>query len=213
MLPFSPRKETVMTTTFKARSFPLSGLNGISDKTLEMHFGLYEGYVKETNQLTERLGEMAQAGQAAKNPAYAEMTRHLGYEYGGMVLHEYYFDNLAPKGKGRPSADFTRALEQSHGGFDTWKADFVATGGMRGVGWAVLFRDPVTGRLTNQWITLHQQGVPAGYCPILVMDAWEHAFLLDYKPSERGKYIDAFFANINWDEVGHRMQRASRNGA
>ena len=201
-----------MTMTYKARSFPLSDLTGISDKTLEMHFGLYEGYVKETNQLTERLAEMAKSGEAAKNPAYAEMTRHLGYEFGGMVLHEYYFDNLAPKGKGRPSADLNRALEDSHGGFDAWKADFVATGGMRGVGWAVLFRDPLSGRMTNQWITLHEQGVPTGYHPILVMDAWEHAFLLDYKPSERSKYIDAFFANINWEEVGSRAKRAYRNG-
>jgi Fe-Mn family superoxide dismutase len=198
--------------TYKARSFPLADLTGISDRTLEMHFGLYEGYVKETNLLTERLAEMAKSGGAAKNPAYAAMTRHLGYEYGGMVLHEYYFDNLAPKGKGRPSVDLTRALEDSHGGFDAWKADFVATGGMRGVGWAVLFRDPLSGRMTNQWITLHEQGVPTGYHPILVMDAWEHAFLLDYKPSERSKYIEAFFANINWEEVGSRAGRAYRNG-
>jgi Fe-Mn family superoxide dismutase len=201
-----------MTMTYKARSFALSDLTGISDRTLEMHFGLYEGYVKETNLLTERLAEMAKSGGAAKNPAYAAMTRHLGYEYGGMVLHEYYFDNLAPKGKGRPSVDLTRALEDSHGGFDAWKADFVATGGMRGVGWAVLFRDPLSGRMTNQWITLHEQGVPTGYHPILVMDAWEHAFLLDYKPSERSKYIEAFFANINWEEVGSRAGRAYRNG-
>jgi len=80
------------------------------------------------------------------------------------------------------------------------------------VGWAVLFRDPLSGRMTNQWITLHEQGVPAGYQPILVMDAWEHAFLLDYKPSERSKYIEAFFANINWEEVGGRAKRAYRNG-
>jgi Fe-Mn family superoxide dismutase len=199
-----------MTTSFKARSFPLSGLTGISDETLEMHFGLYEGYVKETNLLTEQLAELAKAGKAAKNPAYAEMTRHLGYEYGGMVLHEYYFDNLAPKGKGKPSAALTKALEDTFGSFEAWKADFVAVGGLRGVGWAVLYRDPVTGRMTNQWITLHEQGVPAGYCPILVMDAWEHAFLLDYKPSERGKYIEAFFSNVNWDEVAERATRAGR---
>jgi len=178
-----------MTTSFKARSFPLSGLTGISDKTLEMHFGLYEGYVKETNQITEQLAELAKAGKAAKNPVYAEMNRHLGYEYGGMILHEYYFENLAPKGKGKPSAQLTKALEDTFGSFETWKADFMAVGGTRGVGWAVLFRDPITGRMTNQWITLHEQGVPAGYSPILVMDAWEHAFLLDYKPSERAKYI------------------------
>jgi Fe-Mn family superoxide dismutase len=199
-----------MTTSFKARSFPLSGLTGISDKTLEMHFGLYEGYVKETNQITEQLAELAKAGKAAKNPAYAEMNRHLGYEYGGMILHEYYFENLAPKGKGKPSAQLTKALEDTFGSFETWKADFTAVGGTRGVGWAVLFRDPITGRMTNQWITLHEQGVPAGYSPILVMDAWEHAFLLDYKPSERAKYIEAFFSNVNWEEVGERATKAGK---
>jgi Fe-Mn family superoxide dismutase len=199
-----------MTTSFKARSFPLSGLTGISDKTLEMHFGLYEGYVKETNQLTEQLAELVKAGKAAKNPVYAEMNRHLGYEYGGMILHEYYFENLAPKGKGKPSAQLTKALEDTFGSFETWKADFMAVGGTRGVGWAVLFRDPITGRMTNQWITLHEQGVPAGYSPILVMDAWEHAFLLDYKPSERAKYIEAFFSNVNWEEVGERATKAGK---
>jgi len=199
-----------MTTSFKARSFPLSGLTGISDKTLEMHFGLYEGYVKETNQITEQLAELAKAGKAAKNPVYAEMNRHLGYEYGGMILHEYYFENLAPKGKGKPSAQLTKALEDTFGSFETWKADFTAVGGTRGVGWAVLFRDPITGRMTNQWITLHEQGVPAGYSPILVMDAWEHAFLLDYKPSERAKYIEAFFSNVNWEEVGERATKAGK---
>ena len=199
-----------MMTSFKARSFPRSGLTCISDKTLEMHFGLYEGYVKETNQLTEQLAELVKAGKAAKNPVYAEMNRHLGYEYGGMILHEYYFENLAPKGKGKPSAQLTKALEDTFGSFETWKADFMAVGGTRGVGWAVLFRDPITGRMTNQWITLHEQGVPAGYSPILVMDAWEHAFLLDYKPSERAKYIEAFFSNVNWEEVGERATKAGK---
>jgi Fe-Mn family superoxide dismutase len=175
-----------------------------------MHFGLYEGYVNETNLLTERLAELDRDGKAAKNSAYAEMKRHLSYEYGGMILHEYYFDNLAPKGKGKPSSELTLAFEQSFGGFGAWRADFVATGGMRGVGWAAVFRDPATGRLSNQWITLHEQGVPAGFAPILVMDAWEHAFLLDYKPAERGKYIEAFFANVNWQEVGERLTRAGR---
>jgi len=138
-----------MTTTpsYKPRNFPLSGLTGISDKTLEMHFGLYEGYVNETNLLTERLAELDRDGKAAKNSAYAEMKRHLSYEYGGMILHEYYFDNLAPKGKGKPSSELTQAFEQSFGGLGAGRDDFVATGGMRGVGWAVVFRDPATGRL------------------------------------------------------------------
>jgi Fe-Mn family superoxide dismutase len=198
------------TPSYKPRDFNLSGLTGISDRTLEVHFGLYAGYVSETNLLTERLAELAQSGKVAKNPMYSELTRHLGFEYGGMVLHEYYFENLAPKGRGTPSPQLKQALEHSFGSFEGWRADFIATGGMRGVGWAVLFQDPSGGQLSNHWITLHEQGVPAGFTPILVMDAWEHAYLLDYKPAERSKYIDAFFTNIDWPAVGERLARAGR---
>lgn len=188
--------------SYKAISFHLSGLNGISDRTLEMHLGLYEGYVTNTNLLSEQLMEMTHNKKASgTNPAYSELKRHLGFEYGGMVLHEYYFGNLAPKGRGSPSAELKRALQESFGTFDVWKTDFVAVGSMRGVGWSVLYHDPVAGQLSNHWIELHQQGVPSGFKPILVMDVWEHAYLLDYKPSERGKYIEAFFSNIDWDVV------------
>jgi len=76
---------------------------------------------------------------------------------------------------------------------------------MRGVGWAICYHDPSSGRLSNHWITLHETGNVAGYNPILVMDVWEHAFLLDYKPSEREKYIEAFFFNINWDTIEDRL--------
>jgi Fe-Mn family superoxide dismutase len=167
-----------------------------------MHFGLYEGYVKNTNLLNEQLMEMARANKAsASNPAFTELKRHLGFEYGGMVLHEYYFGNLAPNGKGEFSAELKQELEESFGSFDLWKTDFTAVGGMRGVGWAILYQDPLTGRLSNHWIELHQEGVPSGFKPILVMDVWEHAFMLDYKPSERSRYIEAFFSNIDWTVV------------
>lgn len=192
--------------TYKPKTFNLAGLNGISDKTLEMHFALYQGYVKNTNLLTEQLMELAQQKKAsATNPAYAELTRGLGFEYGGMVLHEYYFENLAAKGKGSPSKEFINALTQSFSSFDTWKEDFTAVGNLRGVGWAVLYLDPMTKQLSNHWITLHQDGVPSGFTPILVMDVWEHAFLLDYKPAERGKYIEAFLSNVDWTVVHNRL--------
>lgn len=191
---------------YKARQFKLSGLKGISDKTLETHFGLYEGYVKNTNIVTEQLFEMARKKEVSgKDLAYAELTRRLGFEYGGMVLHEYYFENIAPNGKGAPNKETKSAFEKSFGAFETWKADFVAVGEMRGVGWAILYQDPMTQRLSNHWITLHHIGVPSGFKPILVMDVWEHAFMLDYKPSERSKYIDAFFSNIDWDVIQRRL--------
>ena len=198
--------------TYQARQFNLSGLKGISDQTLEMHFKLYEGYVKETNKLTERIDEFIKDANVDQEemPAYSELTRRLGFEYNGMVLHEYYFDNLnSGGGTGDPAktSQFVKAAESSFGSYDIWKADFVGIGKMRGVGWAICNQNPSNGRLSNHWITLHETGNVAGFDPILVMDVWEHAFLLDYKPAERPKYIEAFFTNIAWAEVEKRLQK------
>ena len=200
------------TGSFKARQFALSGLKGISDETLEMHFKLYEGYVKETNKLTEKITEFIKDGNVDQEemPAYSELTRRLGFEYNGMVLHEYYFDNLKSGGGiGDPArtSEFAKVAETSFGSYDVWKADFVGIGKMRGVGWAICYQNPANGRLSNHWITLHETGNVAGFTPILVMDVWEHAFLLDYKPAERPKYIEAFFSNIAWDAVEERLKK------
>ena len=199
----------VSNNTYQPRQFDLSGLNGISDQTLEMHFKLYEGYVKETNNLTERISKFLADGKVDQEemPAYSELTRRLGFEYNGMVLHEYYFDNMKRDGAGDPdrTANFYKAAEASFGSYDIWKADFVGIGKMRGVGWAICYQNPANGRLSNHWISLHETGNVAGFTPVLVMDVWEHAFLLDYKPAERPKYIEAFFSNIDWDAVEGRL--------
>jgi len=198
--------------SYKARQFNLSGLKGISDQTLEMHFKLYEGYVKETNNLTTRIAEFIKDGNVDQEemPAYSELTRRLGFEFNGMVLHEYYFDNLmSGGGTGDPAktSQFAKAAATSFGSYEIWKADFVGIGKMRGVGWAICYQNPTNGRLSNHWITLHETGNVAGFHPILVMDVWEHAFLLDYKPAERPKYIEAFFSNIAWDMVENRLKK------
>ncbi len=193
--------------SYAPKKWNLSGLQGISDQTLTVHFGLYEGYVKNTNLLNEQINEKIKAGPVAgADPGFAEITRRLGFEYNGMVLHEYYFDNMTASGPVAPSGGKLHdALAASFGDFETWKKDFVAVGGMRGVGWAIAYQDPKSGRITNHWITLHEEGNVAGYKPIVVMDAWEHAFLLDYKPAERSKYIEAFFANVDWSAAESRL--------
>ena len=198
--------------SYKPREFNLGGLTGISDETLEMHFKLYEGYVKETNKLTEKISEFIKDANVDQEemPAYSELTRRLGFEYNGMVLHEYYFENLKNGGgPGDPdkTARFAKAAESTFGSYEIWKADFVGIGKMRGVGWAICYQNPSNGRLSNHWITLHETGNVAGFDPILVMDVWEHAYLLDYKPAERPKYIEAFFANIDWTTVETRLQK------
>jgi superoxide dismutase, Fe-Mn family len=198
------------TALYTAKHFNLSGLHGISDRTLEMHFKLYEGYVKETNRLMDKLSHYSKNGSIDPPDieVYSELTRRLGYEYNGMLLHEYYFGNLKRAGNGDPRqrSRFYQAADESFGRYENWKRDFVNKGNMRGVGWVICYQDPSRGRLTNHWISLHEIGNVVGFRPVLVMDVWEHAFLLDYKPGDRAKYVDAFFANIDWDIVDDRLQ-------
>ncbi len=200
---------------YTVKSFNVHGLEGISDRTVDAHLQLYEGYVKAANTLTEAIAQYLKDGRVDQEemPAYSELTRRLGFEYNGMVLHELYFGNLKKGGTPRPneSSTFLRMSEQSFGSFELWKTDFVSVGKMRGVGWAICYQNPATGRLTNHWITLHEHGNVAGFVPILVMDVWEHAFLLDYAPSQRGQYIEAFFANVDWKSVDARMQARAQH--
>jgi Fe-Mn family superoxide dismutase len=198
-----------LSTTYTAKSFDLSDLTGISNETLAMHFKLYEGYVTNTNTLNQRVADLIGGGtlDPTQVAAFSELKRRFGFEYNGMVLHEYYFENMQKNGTGDPSTGdaFINAAESSFGSYETWKADFVNTGKMRGVGWAATYQDPSNGQLSNHWINLHETGNVAGYKPILIMDVWEHAFIKDYAPVDRPKYIEAFFSNINWGVVNSRL--------
>ncbi|MBV8373851.1 MAG: superoxide dismutase [Candidatus Eremiobacteraeota bacterium] len=194
------------TKTYTAKKWELSGLHGISDATLEMHFGLYEGYVKNVNLLNERLGVIRTEGRAAgADPAYAELVRRLGFEYNGMRLHEYYFDNMTQHPTEVGNGKLYNLLGEGYGGFEQWKKDFVAVAGMRGIGWAIAYYDLASGQVSNYWINDHENGNVAGFVPIVVLDVWEHAYIKDYKPSDRGKYIEAFFANLDWKRCESRL--------
>ncbi len=195
---------------FEAQRFPrLKGLSGISDAVLESHLALYDGYVKNVNTLNEQIEPLLKEGKASgTNPAYAEMTRRLNFEYSGMVLHEYYFGNLAPEPEplARDSA-LARAVAESYGSVETWLADFKAIAAMRGVGWAIAFQDPNSRTIRNAWVTLHEDGNLPGFKPIVVLDAWEHAFVPDYKPTERAKYVEAYLRNLDYRACEARLLR------
>jgi len=196
--------------SYKEQKFDhLTGLDGISDNQIAEHLKLYAGYVKQVNTLNTDLAEMRGRGQASgTNPEFAELTRRLGFEYNGMILHEYYFANLRRAAEPAPSggSGLAQALIDSFGSVDQWIKDFHAVGEMRGIGWAILFEDPVTDRLSNHWISLHQEGIPAGFKPLLVMDVWEHAFMRDYQATDKKKYIEAFFRNVDWAIVERRLR-------
>jgi Fe-Mn family superoxide dismutase len=195
-----------LSKSLQPKKWQLSSLNGISDATLEMHFGLYEGYVKNTNLLFERLAELRDGGNAqGANPAYAELVRRIGFEYNGVRLHELYFDNMTAKPEELRQGRLFEALGETYGGFEQWKKDFMAVGGMRGIGWAIAYYDLTSRSIVNMWISEHQNGNLAGALPIVVLDVWEHAFIKDYKPAEKSKYIEAFFANVDWKACEARL--------
>jgi Fe-Mn family superoxide dismutase len=175
----------------------LRGLKGIPDPLLEAHFKLYAGYVKNINLLRRRLGELGPG-----TPEFSELHRRVGFEINGMRLHELYFENLSPGG-GTVGSTMKSFMEKGWKSFDAWQAEFAGIAAMRGVGWAILYQDPVTGALSNHWIGLHEEGHPAGFRPLLVLDVWEHAFT----GMERPKYIDAFLANVGWETVEARAAR------
>lgn len=192
---------------YKAKDFSnLLGMPGFSDYALNTHFTLYQGYVKNTNLLLSILDQYDKEGQL-KSPQYQEIKRRLMWEFDGMRLHELYFSNLGGN-KTAPNAnsDLYNQILKDFGSFEEWKKDFIATGGLRGIGWAILYFDPVRGRLVNAWVGEHDIGHMAGGNPIVIMDVWEHAYMLDYG-IDRPAYIEAFFKNIQWPVVENRFPK------
>ncbi|MDT8902229.1 superoxide dismutase [Anaeroselena agilis] len=181
----------------------LLGMDGFSETLLKTHFGLYQGYVANTNKLLGLLREAAPAGKTS-SPEYAELRRRLGWEFNGMRLHELYFENLGGDGILVPEGLLAARMTEDFGGPGEWAKDFKVTGAMRGIGWVVLYQDVNNGRLINFWINEHDTGHPAGCNPILVMDVFEHAYMLDYA-ARRADYIEAFFRNINWEAAEGRL--------
>lgn len=178
----------------------LKGMPGFGDEALDIHFSLYDGYVKNTEKELEVLSK------AEKNSVeYNEAKRRLGWEFDGMRLHEYYFENLGGKGEITKNGKLHEAIAKSFGSFENWKEDFISTGKMRGIGWVILYHDKLADKLFNVWINEHDTGHFAGASPLLVMDVFEHAYCPDYK-MDRGAYIGAFLKNINWEEVEKRFQ-------
>lgn len=185
-----------------------SGLNGISDDQINDHWNLYKGYVTQSNALKEDLAQMREAGEGG-SMAYADRRRRFGFEFCGMVLHEYYFGNLKSDVALDSAEKFHAAVVAKWGSFEAWKDDFVATGKSRSIGWAVCAMDPLTGDINNHFIQLHEDGNVPGYHPILVMDVFEHAYMVDHKAGGRPDYINAFTSNINWEVVEERFNNAS----
>jgi len=197
------RKEEKMAYTAKNYD-KLLGMEGFSETLLKNHFTLYQGYVTNTNKLTETFDQMIKDGKIG-TPEYAELKRRFGWEFNGMRLHEYYFENLGGKDALDKGGKLSKKISEDFGSYDAWEKDFKGTGAMRGIGWTVLYQDNLSGKLFNCWINEHDVGHPAGCTPLLILDVFEHAFMIDYG-LKRADYIAAFFKNINWKAVEARIK-------
>ena len=191
--------------SYQAKDYSsLIGTEGFSETLLKNHFTLYQGYVTNTNKVADTLATMLKEGKTG-TPEYAELKRRFGWEFNGMRLHEYYFENLGGKNPLDKGGTFAKKVAQAFGSYEAWEQDFKATGAMRGIGWVVLYQDNVTGSLFNQWINEHDVGHFAGCIPILIMDVFEHAYMIDYG-LKKADYIASFFKNIKWDAVEKRIK-------
>lgn len=188
--------------TYTKKDFShLLGTDGFSDALLSNHFTLYEGYVNNTNKLIELL-DTKEIG----TPEYSELQRRFGWEWNGMRLHELYFGNMQKDEATHPEGALQEKIEKVYGSFENWRKNFEGVGMMRGIGWVILAHDQESDELFNVWINEHDLGHLAGVTPLLVMDVFEHAFMLDYG-LKKADYIENFFKHIDWKVVSARCQK------
>ena len=177
----------------------LLGMPGFSDQLLKMHFKLYEGYVKTSNDLLDKIKTVD-----PNSFEYGALKRRVGWEFNGMRLHELYFGNLGGKTDLSTKSPLYQAFIKQWGSYDQWKRDFIATGTIRGIGWALLYFDAEEEKLYNVWINEHDTGHLVKGKPILIMDVFEHAYMPQFG-LDKLKYIEAFFNNIDWSVVSGRF--------
>ncbi len=192
-------KPNLTITMYNAKEFNLPELSGISKNTIAEHLGLYQGYVKNVNLIHDLIN------QANDHNTYAlkEAHRRLGFEFGGMRNHEYYFGALEDgSSKLGPETNLFQKITDQFGSYADWLAMFkglLAT--QRGVGWAMLGYDTHTDTLLNYWVDEQHQGHLTGVQPLLALDMWEHAYCMDYAPSKKADYVSAYLDNINWSVI------------
>jgi Fe-Mn family superoxide dismutase len=196
--------------TYEAKKFNLPELTGLSPEQIKVHLALYEGYVKHVNLIMETLkGYEGYGDKASEGDKYAiaELRRRFAFEFDGMRMHEYYFAQFEGEKGGDPTSALAKAAEEKYGSGEAFIAHIKQVAGTRGIGWVVVYADPGK-QLHTTFVADHELGQLAGLPVILALDLWEHAYMVDYKPAQKGSYIDAFFDNLNWRVVEERFESA-----
>lgn len=194
---------------YEAREFDLSTVTGLSQRAVELHLELYRGYVKAFNTLlSEQDAAFPESGEAATPLDLASHARRFAFEYNGIVLHELFFEALGAPGASSPDRHgaIADAAGRSFGGLDQWMRHAAALAKLRGIGWILAVRERSSNRLYNVWVDLHHLMVPANTEVVLALDLWEHAYLLDFAPSQREKYFETLWNSIAWEKVEGRCR-------
>lgn len=188
---------------YEEQKFDIPELSEISSKQITAHLGLYAGYVKHVNLIREKIQEFK-----GDDYVVAELRRRFSFEFDGMRMHEYYFTAFVGGAKKvDQNSEMVKALSEKYGSWEDFIEHFKAVGKSRGIGWTVLYWDTEARTPHIAWTSDHELGTLAGLPILLAMDMWEHAFMVDYLPSEKGKYIDAFLNNVNWSFVEKKFNR------
>jgi len=191
---------------YEARKFNLPELKGLSKKQIDVHLALYEGYVKNLNLLMSTIAAYQSTDDEGGKYAIAEMRRRLGFEFNGMRMHEYYFEQFEGEKGGSPESALAKAAHEKYGSGENFLKHIREVAGARGIGWVVVYADPGK-QLHTAFVNDHEIGQLAGLPIILALDLWEHAYMVDYLPAEKKSYIDAFFENINWTVCEERFSK------
>lgn len=193
---------------FEEMKFTIPALKGISTKNIEEHLKLYSGYVKNANLVIEKVSTLS--ADLEKN-AYeiGELQRRFGFEFDGMRNHEIYFKSLEGSAKEiSEKSELYAAVIEEFGSFEAWLGLFKQIAKTRGIGWAVLYFDPISKRLMNAWLDEQHLGQLNGATPVLMLDMWEHSYVADYFPSGKAQYIADFFENLNWSVIENNYREA-----
>lgn len=194
--------------TYTARTFSLPELKGLSKKQIDIHLALYEGYVKHTNLILDTIKRLRDEDAEKHAFIINELRRRMGFEFDGMRMHEYYFEQLEGGSAPLPTESaLAKAATDKYGSIDAFTAHLQEVAGTRGIGWVIVYFDPVGATLHTAWVNDHELGQFAGLPIILALDMWEHAYMVDYLPAEKKTYVEAFLDNLNWLVPDARMQQ------
>jgi len=198
---------------YTPRQFNLSALEGLSEKQIKVHLALYEGYVKNVNLILTMLASYGKTEDEGGKYANAELRRRFAFEFDGMRMHEYYFEQFEGEKGGTPESALAKAAAEKYGSGEEFLAHIKTVAATRGIGWVVVYVDPRAKTLCTVFVGDHEIGQLAGLPIILALDLWEHAYMVDYVPADKKNYVDAFFANVNWTVMEKRFDEAMKTSA